>query len=752
MLPEYRREEGIPVCAGAAMESVQIFLRKHSVRVGVCAAVLATLLPTVGLAQTKAQTSPDATLQDINKYPGLLPEFGQLFQKIQKEVQAPPERTQSSLLPLLPESTVFYAALPNYGEASHQALKVFQAELQESQVLRDWWQHTDAPKGGPKLEDTVEKFYQLSQYLGDEIVLSGTLEGGKDPNMLVIAEVRKPGLKEWLARTAKDFGDKTKPAARVFDAAELAAAKDAGTPHELVVLVRPDYVVAALDLATLRKFNARLEKNGREFASTPFGQRIAQSYANGVSGLGAVDLQKVLALLPKSTEQNEKMFRQTGFTDVKYLVWEHKKIGEQAGSQVEVSFKGPRRGIASWLASPGPLGSLDFVSAKTMLAVALLLKSPAQIFDDLRELSAVSNPNSFASVDQMERGLNISLRNDLLKRLTGEITFELDNVSEKDADWKVILRVDDPERMQAVLSKLLALAPVQPQYSEEDGVGYHTLVIPSAQKTTEVAYAFVDGYLIVGAGREKVRATVQAHRSGASLAKSPKLQNMLPPGGSTEVSGLFYEDPASFAALNIQKATPGMTAPFLQMSPNAPPAVMWAYGDENAVREVSRSGGADAGVAMIAAAIVIPNLMRARTAANESSALGTLRSAITAEITYKATYPDVGFARDFARLGSDNTGSKNTSPQHAGLVDSTLANPSCTSGAWCTKSGYRFTIKAMCVAQSCMDYVAVATPDSGTTGSRNFCATSDGVVRFQVGEPLKVAPTISECKRWARLP
>lgn len=745
------REKAFLSVPGAAMELVQIFLRKCSVRVRACVVVSAVLL-SAAAAQVKVQPSPDAGLQDLNKYPGLLPEFGQLFQKIQKEVQTPPERTQSTLLPLMPESTVFYAALPNYGEASHQALKVFHAELQESSVLRDWWQHSDAVKGGPKLEDTVEKIYQLSQYLGDEIVISGMTDNGKDPSFLMVAEIRKPGLKEWLAMAVKDFGDKTKPAARIFDPNELASAKDSALPHELLVLVRPDYIVAALDLATLRRFNARLDKKEREFASTPFGQKITREYSNGVSSLAAVDLEKVLTLLPKSTEPNEKTFRQTGFADMKYLFWEHKKIGGQEGSQIELSFNEPRHGVASWLAAPGPLGSLDFVSSKAMLAVALRLKSPAKIFDDVRELSTASNPKAFASVDQMEQGLNISLRNDLLSRLSGEITFELDNITDKNADWKMILRVDDPERMQAVLTKLLAMAPVQPQYSEEDGVGYHAMMVPSAQKANEVAYAFVDGYLIVGAGRDKVRETVQAHRSGATLAKSPKLQNALPPGGSSEASVLFYEDPAAFAALNMQKASPPLTTSFLQMNPNAPPAVMWGYGDEKALREVSRSSGADAGLFMIGAAIAMPNLLRARTAANESAAVGMVRTTVTAEFTYKTSYPEIGYARDFARLGGDAANPSNHTPQHASLIEPMLGSPNCTSGTWCLKSGYRFTIKATCIAQNCMEYVVAATPESSSRGSRNFCATSDAVVRFQAGEPLKIAPTVAECKRWARLP
>ena len=78
------------------------------------------------------------------------------------------------------ESTVFYAAFPNYGEASHQALKIFQKELQVSPVLRAWWQHGELATAGPKVEDALEKIYQLSQFLGDELTVSaGTEEAAR---------------------------------------------------------------------------------------------------------------------------------------------------------------------------------------------------------------------------------------------------------------------------------------------------------------------------------------------------------------------------------------------------------------------------------------------------------------------------------------------------------------------------------------------------------------------------------------------
>ena len=715
----------------------------------IASAAMAQTKPATG--SNKRATGPDASLQELSQYPGLMPELGQLFQKIRDGVQLPPDRMQSGLLPLLPESTLFYAALPNYGEPSHQALRIFQQELQQSAVLREWWQHGSMAVTGPKLEDALKKFYQLSQYLGDEVVVSGTREGQKDPRVLVIAESRKPGLKEFLTQAEKDLGGESSSALRVLDVDELAGAKDSGSSKGPVVVVRPDYVMVGSDLETLRKVNARLERKEVEFGSTPFGQRVAQAYDSGLSAVGAVDLQGVLAQLPRSTEQNEKLLQRTGFSDMKYLVWQHRSAGGQASSEVELSFTGPRRGIAAWLAAPGALGSLDFVSPDATIAGAVLLNNPARIFDQVKELSTISNPKAFVAVTQMEQGLNLSLRDDLIQRLQGEVAFEMDSLTETSPVWKVILRVDDPERTQAVLSKLMAMAPVRPQYSEEDGVGYHTLQVPSAQKTVEVAYAFVDGYLIIASSREKISEAVHMHRTGGSLAKSPKLTNQLPPGNLSEVSGLFYEDPAAVMALSMQRAMPGLAASLWQTTPATPPVVVCAYGEPSALREVSKSGGANVGAMMIVAAIAMPNLIRARTAANDSSAVATIRTANTAQIAYATSFPDRGYARDFARLGPDPGGSGTPTTEHANLIDPALGNPSCTAGAWCVKSGFRFSIKAVCLAQQCGEYVVVATPESSGTGMRSFCSTSDAVVRFRMGEPLVSPVSVKECRSWPAL-
>jgi hypothetical protein len=173
------------------------------------------------------------------KYPGLLAEFGQLFGKLQHNVQFPAARAESRLLPLLSESTMSYAAFPNYGDAANQALKVFRQELQESTVLRQWWQHGEVATAGPKAEDSLEKFYQLSQYLGDEVAVSGTMEG-REPNVLIVAEIRKPGLKKFLQQMIAELAGKSKSGARVLDPQELAAMESKPATGELMILVRPD--------------------------------------------------------------------------------------------------------------------------------------------------------------------------------------------------------------------------------------------------------------------------------------------------------------------------------------------------------------------------------------------------------------------------------------------------------------------------------------------------------------------------------
>ncbi|HVP52013.1 MAG TPA: prepilin-type N-terminal cleavage/methylation domain-containing protein [Terriglobales bacterium] len=125
-------------------------------------------------------------------------------------------------------------------------------------------------------------------------------------------------------------------------------------------------------------------------------------------------------------------------------------------------------------------------------------------------------------------------------------------------------------------------------------------------------------------------------------------------------------------------------------------------------------------IILIIAAIAIPSLLRSRIAANEASAVGSLRIINTAEITYNTTYgATVGFA-NLSALGPYASGGSPSSAA-AGLLDANLA-----AGA---KSGYTFTVVALGTNNS--TYESTAAPQSpGTSGRRYFCSDPSLVIQF----------------------
>jgi len=125
-------------------------------------------------------------------------------------------------------------------------------------------------------------------------------------------------------------------------------------------------------------------------------------------------------------------------------------------------------------------------------------------------------------------------------------------------------------------------------------------------------------------------------------------------------------------------------------------------------------------IILIIAAIAIPNLLRARMASNESSAVASIRTINTGMVTYNSTYPTVGFAATLAVLGPNANPCTATST-NACLIDSVLAAG--------TKSGYTFAATGA-GGPPAVQYYATAVPITvGQTGNRSFCSFEDAVVR-----------------------
>jgi type IV pilus assembly protein PilA len=137
-------------------------------------------------------------------------------------------------------------------------------------------------------------------------------------------------------------------------------------------------------------------------------------------------------------------------------------------------------------------------------------------------------------------------------------------------------------------------------------------------------------------------------------------------------------------------------------------------------------------IILIIAAIAIPNLLRARIAANESSAVASVRTLNTAQISYNSAYPTAGFATGLSALAGSCTGTTIPTSTSACLIDSQLASG--------TKSGYSFVVNASGTPAS--NYTAVANPLTlNTTGVRSFCSVADAVVRYATSAMTTCAGT-----------
>jgi len=125
-------------------------------------------------------------------------------------------------------------------------------------------------------------------------------------------------------------------------------------------------------------------------------------------------------------------------------------------------------------------------------------------------------------------------------------------------------------------------------------------------------------------------------------------------------------------------------------------------------------------VILIIAAIAIPNLLRARMAANEAMAASSVRTLLSAEVGYSSLHPDIGYTCKLSDLAD------------TGFLDSRLASGQ--------KSGYVFELtdcRAANEGGANTEFRVVAYPMTrDQTGTRAFCSDASAVVKFdRTGSP-----------------
>jgi FecR protein/Protein of unknown function (DUF3352)/Putative zinc-finger len=528
--------------------------------------------------------------KDLDHELALLAEFSKLRKKLE-EIPLPPARYESKILPLLPQSTVLYIGIPNIGDALQQANQIFQEQLAQSQVLQQWW--NQSRRSSPHQltpEELITQIRTLSQYLGNEVVI--TMSGGQahETGPMLLAEVRQAGLEDFLRNQLADTLKNHEGTSDLHVVNPESLSSLANDTHGMIMLVRKDMLVVGGDAKTVRQMNMQIDSGAKGFGRTDFGQRILGVYGNGAETVVGVNFAEILNA---TTHENSKALENSGFSNVKYLIATHGDTPNHGDNRLTLEFSGQRRGIASWLAEPAPTGSLDYVSANAGAALSFVGKQPALMLDDLFSTIGSEDVNFSKDIAETNAKLGFDIRNDLASALGGDITIALDGPVLPTPSWKMIVEVNNPGAVQLALEKLVQDANQEAQKSNEpprtvdtqeaQGRTFYTLHAQRSGLAMEYDYTFADGYMLVAPSRALLLAALQTHANGSSLARSAAFRSILPRDNQANFSGMLYQNLSPILKPLASQVTSKQFAALQQLAADAKPSVICAYGQSDRI-------------------------------------------------------------------------------------------------------------------------------------------------------------------------
>ena len=532
------------------------------------------------------------------KYLALLGDFA-ILQKQIAAIPSPGLRYTSDLLPLVPEHTVVYGAIPNLANTISEANRLFQDRLQQSPALRDWWKQEQRGKG-PKLQDVLEQFKTFSSYLGDEIVVAVSKQGSEYSAPIVLAKVRQPGLDDFLQSESKKINTNS-------SRQELQIVRDPWSVipvagHPLLVYMTNDLLIASPDLVQLQLTVRRSQEGGSSaFVGSAFYQQISHSYEQGAEWILCMDMEQIV---PHNV-QTDSGARDVppGFGDLRYLMMEHRDVAGKSESHADLTFASERQGVASWLGAPAAMGSLEFVSPDASMVTSAVIKNPRMIMAEMFKMAGSGDPEFAQHLAEFESKAGVNVLNDIAAPLGGEVTMAFDGPMIPTPRWKLIFEVYDPTTLQSTIERLIdsynrenqkgqSLQVVRKQVGSRT---YFTISSPN-QLNYEVDYTFVDSYMIAAPDMGTISRAIQSREAGYSLTHSSAFQALLPTDGYTNFSAIFYhnigpvvgplaEKLKSSGALNAQqrRSVDALTA-------NSAPGMIYAYGEPSRIVVASNTG------------------------------------------------------------------------------------------------------------------------------------------------------------------
>ncbi|MCB0216295.1 MAG: FecR domain-containing protein, partial [Chloroflexi bacterium] len=522
----------------------------------------------------------------------------------------PPARFGSTLAGELPADSAVVIALPNLAGTLAEASALIEARVAESEVLRAWWtRNMSDSEGEADLRSMIDHLAAVGGVVGDEILVSLGVDASGSPSApLVMGAIEDPAafrkaLTGEVSDLSRELGQDL-PLRFVDDPAQAEGGSptaadgaengdgdaEAGVeaqsgdpsvttePDALWVWVGADRFAMTPDPVAMRRLTG-----AGTLAGSAFHGAIAAAYAEGVDWLFAADLPRLTqAGLAQAEPDQGTAFEGMGLSSARYLVVRQAEREGFTDTRAELSFEGPRQGVASWLAEPAAMGALDFIAPEAHVAAAFVTRAPAELFDEMMGFMDAAEPGLRNELEAAQAEADLDLRSALAAPLGGEFAFALDGPLLPEPAWKLVLEVYDPAALQAAIEQLVGrsgqalvdlvaeaksaaetdgdLAAAQPiegaaltdlprlELSQERVRGRDWFHLSEVSSGLSMDYTYAEGYLVAGASRAVVERALQYRSSGVNLRTAPAFDQLLRSGEDLNVSALMYQNLAPVAA------------------------------------------------------------------------------------------------------------------------------------------------------------------------------------------------------------
>jgi hypothetical protein len=233
-----------------------------------------------------------------------------------------------------------------------------------------------------------------------------------------------------------------------------------------------------------------------------------------------------------------------------------------------VSFKENQHGLTSWLAQPGPMGALDFISPDANVVAAFVVKEPAALVDDMLNTLKTADAKAWEELQKFQSEQGIDLREDFAVPLGGEYAFAIDGPLLPTPSWKAVFQVDDQEHLQGTLERTVEKLNAQLAKDGRKGLAWNRqesggktfYTLKSLDFNLEVNYTYAYGYLIAAPSRALVENAIKYRESGFSLVQSSKFKATLPEDKQANFSAMIYQNIGS-AVPSVARAVGHAAAP-----------------------------------------------------------------------------------------------------------------------------------------------------------------------------------------------